>query len=153
MSLPHKQKAGLVGPQRPSFVQDMSLYTTVSSFAQRVAHTRSWTEQIVRKSIKPDGQGTELFVFAARKWSHFSAWQRDVDWYCWCFVILWFQLSHSREHQDWPCSLCTYVFYFYFFGFPWGDTCSFTSCVCVSVHLSVHPSCPPPSPVIFEPMD
>ena len=107
---------------------------------------------LVRKSIKSDGQGTMLFGFAARKRSHFSAWQKDADWYCWCFGVLQLQLSHSREHQHWPesLSICLSLV------FRGGSTCSITLCVCVCVCSPVCVSalsCPSPSPVTFEPVD
>lgn len=113
----------------------MSSYTTISNFAQRrMAPIKSETDHLVRKSFKSDGQGTMLFFAGARRWSHSSAWQKDVDWYCCCFGVLRLQLSHSREHQHRPESLSI--------CFSWvsqgGSMCSITLCVCVCIYLSVY---------------
>lgn len=67
-------------------------------------------------------QNQVLFVFFARKRSHFSTWQKDVDSSCWCLGLLWLQLSHSREQQRWPecLSIC------FSSAFQGGSACSIT---------------------------
>jgi len=138
-------------PADHPFAQDMSSYTTISNFAQRrMAPTTSEMEHIVRKSIKAHGQGSRLFVYASRERSQFSAWQKDVDWYCWYFGVLWLQLSHSSEHQHWPENLSIW----FSLVFQGGCMCSIPLCVSVCLPISISAlCCPSPSPVTFEPVD
>lgn len=116
MSSLHEQKAGSAGPQRPSFCSGHVILYHHQYFCTEDGTHKILNWAINNRVLSQMGRAQCYLFFAERRGSYFSAWQRDVNWYCWCFGVLWFQLSHSREHWVWPWSPSSFVFTFTWFS-------------------------------------
>lgn len=151
----HKQKVGLARPQRPSFCSGRVFYTTISNFAQKKVPTRSRTEQLIRESIKSDGQGTVLFVFCWKERIILLSMAKGCKMILLMFWCIMVSVVTQQRAPGLAMEPIHFRIYFHLV-FQWGDTCSITLCVyaCVSAHLSVylHFSCPIPHQQLLNPL-